>query len=64
MNSRERVKRAIHFDKPDRLPKTRLSLSTDFYVFPLFDSKKFQPINYPPHVGGGTRAYKSIINRY
>jgi len=63
MKSRERVKRAFHFDKPDRVPKTCFSLSTDFFAFPCLDSKHFQPTNYPPHTSGGPHGQKSLFNR-
>ncbi|HME52739.1 MAG TPA: uroporphyrinogen decarboxylase family protein [Candidatus Lokiarchaeia archaeon] len=51
MNSRERVKRAIDFEKPDRVPYAGFTLGTD--VFPLLPmvSRKWQPREpYMPYV--------------
>ncbi|MBD3350545.1 MAG: hypothetical protein GF364_03565 [Candidatus Lokiarchaeota archaeon] len=63
MDSQERVKRAFHFDKPDRVPKILFSLASDFFAFPVSPSIDFQPTNYPPHAGGGPAAYRSLLDR-
>jgi len=63
MKSRERVKRAIHFEKPDRVPRLWVSLKTDFFPFFTFEPRSWQPKNYPPHLFGGTRTYKNRIYR-
>jgi len=68
MRSRERVKRAFHFNRPDRVPKTCFGIKTDF--FPLFSyvPKHFQPTEYPPHVGiiGGIQQnwLINLVTRY
>ena len=59
MISKERVKRAFHFNKPDRVPKLVFNLNTDFYPVFLVESENFQPTNYPPHTFGGPQAYAS-----
>lgn len=62
MKSKERVKRAFHFNKPDRVPLTTFALRCDFFVFPTTTPKSFQPKNYPPHIWGGATAYSSLLN--
>ena len=67
MKSVERVKRALHFDKPDRIPRAFFSLRTDFFPVLLMESKKFQPTKYPPHLFGGLNANKfpmKLLNNY
>lgn len=64
MNSKERVHRGFHFNNPDRIPKTAFGLNTDFFPFMCVHPKKWQPTNYPPHVGGGPNGYKSLLNRW
>jgi hypothetical protein len=58
MNHRERVKKAFHFDKPDRIPKIKVGLSVDFFANPLVEPKSFQPKEYPPHILGGPNGYR------
>ncbi len=58
MKSKERAKRAFHFDKPDRVPKLCVSLGYDFVPLALLTSLKFQPTNYPPHLFFGLNSYK------
>ncbi len=53
MKSKERVQRAFHFDKPDRVPLSCMSLYTDFFPLMQFEPRSWQPIQYPPHVSGG-----------
>lgn len=53
MNSRERVRRAFHFDRPDRVPMVKVSLGTDFYTLLQFEPRSWQPTTMPPHVLGG-----------
>jgi uroporphyrinogen decarboxylase len=59
MNSKERVKRAFHFDKPDRVPLECVSpikyilRQSDFFTVLQFEPRSWQPKNYPPHVMGG-----------
>ena len=53
MNSKERVKRAIHFDRPDRVPISCVSLQTDFFPVLQFEPRSWQPKHCPPHVTGG-----------
>ncbi len=59
MKWRERVKRAFHFDKPDRVPKSCFSLNVDFFPIPLIEPKNFQPKDYPPHILGGPNGYRN-----
>jgi len=63
MKSKERVKRAFHFDKPDKVPRTTLSLATDFFPVIAVEPKSFQPTDYPPHLLGGPNGYKNWIMR-
>lgn len=43
MNSRERVKRAIDFEKPDRVPYAGFALDTDVFPLLFWVTKKWQP---------------------
>ncbi|MHA1294584.1 MAG: uroporphyrinogen decarboxylase family protein [Promethearchaeota archaeon] len=58
MKSKERVKKAFHFDKPDRVPRACFSLNTDFFPVMVLTSQNFQPTNYPPHLFGGLNSFK------
>jgi uroporphyrinogen decarboxylase len=53
MNRRERVKRAFHFEKPDRVPFVGLTVESDFYPLGPNEPISWQPKNYPPHPFGG-----------
>ncbi|MHA1292727.1 MAG: uroporphyrinogen decarboxylase family protein [Promethearchaeota archaeon] len=53
MNSKERVKKAFHFNKPDRVPISCVSLDSDFFPIFQFEPRSWQPTRYPPHVMGG-----------
>jgi hypothetical protein len=53
MERRERVKRAFHFQRPDRLPFVGLTVQSDFYPIEPNMLITFQPTNYPPHPFGG-----------
>lgn len=52
MISKERVQRAFHFDKPDRVPMSPTTLKSDF--FPVMPNlpRSWQPKDYPPHIKG------------
>jgi len=51
MNSRERVKRAVDFEKPDRVPYVGYSLTTDMFPLLYLVTKKWQPrAPYMPYV--------------
>ncbi|MFX0186958.1 MAG: uroporphyrinogen decarboxylase family protein [Candidatus Hodarchaeota archaeon] len=63
MNSRERVKKAFHFDKPDRVPMSQMNLKTDFFPVHQYHPKSWQPQNYPPHVRGGVEKITKITYR-
>jgi len=63
MKSKERVQRAFHFNKPDRVPRSYFSLKNDFFPVIVLEPKGFQPTEYPPHVNGGPRGYKSLWMR-
>lgn len=47
MNSRERVRRAFHFDKPDTVPMSCINLKTDFFPIIQFHSRTWQPKDFP-----------------
>ncbi|MGV9198760.1 MAG: uroporphyrinogen decarboxylase family protein [Promethearchaeia archaeon] len=64
MKSKERVKRAFHFNKPDRVPMSCISLKTDFFPVMQFEPKTWQPKNYPPHVQGGAYTMSSRLVRW
>ncbi|MBD3195565.1 MAG: hypothetical protein GF317_10945 [Candidatus Lokiarchaeota archaeon] len=57
MNSKERVKRAFHFQKPDRVPMSCINLKTDFFPVTAYPPRSWQPKGkYPPHVQGGVNS--------
>lgn len=62
MKSVERIQRAFHFNKPDRVPKSIGTPATDFFPALLVTSQNFQPTNYPPHLFGGLNAYNPPLN--
>lgn len=69
MISKERAKRAFHFDRPDCVPASPTSLKSDF--FPVFPSlpRSWQPLDYPPHIKGnlanlGKFYYKKFVYRW
>ena len=53
MKSRERVKKAFHFEKPDKVPILCISLQSDFFAAIQLEPRTFQPTNLPPHIMGG-----------
>lgn len=63
MNRRERVKRAFHFDRPDRVPFVGLTVQSDFYPIEPNMPITFQPENYPPHPNGGDTTIKNAAYR-
>ncbi|MBD3343058.1 MAG: hypothetical protein GF353_28430 [Candidatus Lokiarchaeota archaeon] len=63
MNSKERVKRAFHFDKPDRVPMSQINLKTDFFPVSQYEPKSWQPLKYPPHVQGGVTTIAKFFFR-
>ena len=69
MNRRERVKKAFHFDKPDRVPMSAFSFDSDFFPVEPHQPISWQPIDYPPHVNGGSfqienKAFMKLILEY
>ncbi|TXT63479.1 MAG: hypothetical protein BAJALOKI3v1_360005 [Promethearchaeota archaeon] len=69
MDSKERVKRAFHFDKPDRVPMSCVNLKTDFFPVSIYPPKSWQPKEFPPHVQGGVDSirkfyYRTLIYRW
>ena len=64
MNSRERVKRAFHFDKPDRVPLLAVTLKADFFSVLQFEPRSWQPTKYPPHVMGGDLVFSNPFLRW
>jgi uroporphyrinogen decarboxylase len=63
MNSEERVKKAFHFNNPDRVPLSRMSLKTDFFPVSIYPPKSWQPKDYPPHVQGGVNQISKLFYR-
>lgn len=63
MNSKERVLRAFHFEKPDRIPMSCMSIKTDFFPISQFPPRTWQPYNYPPHVPGGVNSSAKFFYR-
>lgn len=63
MFSKERVKRAFYYQKPDCVPISYLNLKSDFLIAKLFNPKTWQPINYPPHVPGGVNSISKFYYR-
>lgn len=63
MKRKERVKRAIHFDRPDRLPISCVSLGTDFFPVISLEPKSWQPTTFPPHVVGGDPTLANLFFR-
>jgi uroporphyrinogen decarboxylase len=59
MNRRERVKRAFHFDKPDRIPFVGLTVESDFYPIEPNEPISWQPKNFPPHPFGGVHVIEN-----
>jgi len=56
MKRSERVKRAFHFDRPDRVPFIGLTPQSDFYPIGPNLPISWQPKNYPPHPFDGILA--------
>lgn len=64
MNSKERVKRAFHYEKPDHIPFfCKNVLKSDFLYAILFNPKLWQPRDYPPHVSGGVNSISKLYYR-
>ncbi len=63
MNRRERVKRAFHFQRPDRVPFIGLTIQSDFYPIEPNEPISWQPENYPPHPFGGDTTIKNAAYR-
>lgn len=63
MNRRERVKRAFHFERPDRVPFVGLTVQSDFYPIEPNIPITFQPENYPPHPFGGDAEISNPVFR-
>ena len=63
MNSEKRVKKAFHFNNPDRVPLSRMSLKTDFFPVSIYPPKSWQPKEYPPHVQGGVNQISKLFYR-
>ncbi|MBD3256706.1 MAG: hypothetical protein GF383_16550 [Candidatus Lokiarchaeota archaeon] len=63
MERRERVKRAFHFNKPDRVPFIGLTPQSDFYPIEPQEPISWQPTDYPPHPIGGDAAIANPVFR-
>ena len=65
MKSKERVKRAFHFNHPDRVPMSPTTLKSDFFPVMPNIPRSWQPNEYPPHIKGdlsnfGNFFYKKV----
>ncbi len=63
MNRRETVKRAFHFESPDRVPFLGLTVQSDFYPIEPNDPISWQPHKFPPHPFGGDSIIKNAAYR-
>ena len=63
MDRRERVKKAFHFDRPDKVPFVGLTVQSDFYPIEPNLPLTFQPEKYPPHPNGGDTTIKNATYR-
>lgn len=64
MDCKERVKRAFHYERPDRVPIFCMNLlKSDFLFGILFNPKLWQPTDYPPHVPGGVNSISKLYYR-
>ena len=63
MNRRERVKRAFHFERPDRVPFLGLTVQSDFYPIEPNIPITWQPEKFPPHPNGGDTTIKNAAYR-
>ncbi len=63
MDRRERVKKAFHFDRPDKVPFVGLTVQSDFYPIEPNLPLTFQPEKYPPHPNGGNTTIKNATYR-
>ena len=63
MNSKERVKKAFHFERPDRVPLAVVGIKYDFFYCPTVEPRSWQPKRYPPHVGGGVNTISKAYFR-
>ena len=67
MNSKERVKAALHFNKPDKVPTFNL-IAGDVFPVPVIFSKEWKPgwndgeENLFPHVRVGSIMKASVAN--
>jgi hypothetical protein len=61
MKSKERVKKAFHFNRPDKVPKYLIAPGTDMWPFFAYEPISFQPTDYPPHVWGGPSLYSTKL---
>jgi uroporphyrinogen decarboxylase len=63
MKHRERVKKAFHFECPDRVPISSLNLNSDFFPVSIYPPKSWQPLTHPPHVQGGVNSISKWFYR-
>ncbi|TFF90192.1 MAG: hypothetical protein EU548_04245 [Promethearchaeota archaeon] len=63
MNHKERVKKAFHFDCPDKIPISSLNLNSDFFPVAIYPTKSWQPKSHPPHVQGGVNSMSNWFYR-
>ncbi|MFO8019262.1 MAG: uroporphyrinogen decarboxylase family protein [Promethearchaeia archaeon] len=64
MKSRERVRRAFHFNQPDKVPMSCISLKTDFFPVSPTEPQSWQPTDLPPHVRGGVNTISKWYYRW
>lgn len=63
MKSKERVKRAFHFDRPDKVPMSPTTLKTDFFPVMPNIPRSWQPTDYPPHIKGDLSKFGNYFYR-
>jgi hypothetical protein len=63
MKSKERVKKAFHFEKPDRVPIAVVGIKYDFLYCPVVEPRSWQPKKCPPHVQGGVNTISKSYYR-
>ncbi|MHA1148765.1 MAG: uroporphyrinogen decarboxylase family protein [Promethearchaeota archaeon] len=63
MNRKERVQRAFHFNRPDRVPMSPATLKSDFFPVMPNIPRSWQPPDYPPHIKGDLSKFGNYFYR-
>lgn len=63
MNSKERVQRAFHFTRPDKVPMSPTTLKSDFFPVMPNIPRSWQPKDYPPHIKGDLSKFGNFFYR-